>query len=278
MWNEPDLDPDDSTNKRCWGGTKAQFFDLYEIAAKHLKTCFPHLKIGGPALAFDENWAEDFLSEMAKRNVPIDFFSWHIYTTQPKKIAEKAERMQALLVKYGYENAESHLNEWNYIRGWTDDFIYSIKAIHGMKGAAFIMACMSVAQKAPIDMLMYYDTRPSIFNGAFDLYTCETLKGYYPLLWYSSFYKLESEIRPAATPDDLYTLCGLDKNGKITAILTYYTDSDAAENKELRVDFGRDGQFEVYLLDETHSNTLIGTMENPSFNMTPNSCILLKEI
>ena len=33
IWNEPDLDSDDSTNKRTWGGTKAQFFDLYEIAA-----------------------------------------------------------------------------------------------------------------------------------------------------------------------------------------------------------------------------------------------------
>ena len=28
IWNEPDLDPDDSTHKRCWGGTKAQFFEL----------------------------------------------------------------------------------------------------------------------------------------------------------------------------------------------------------------------------------------------------------
>ena len=41
IWNEPDLDPDDSQNKRTWGGTKAQFFELYETAAKHLKSCFP---------------------------------------------------------------------------------------------------------------------------------------------------------------------------------------------------------------------------------------------
>lgn len=52
IWNEPDLDDDDSTNKRTWGGTKAQFFELYETASKHLKNCFPHLKIGGPALAW----------------------------------------------------------------------------------------------------------------------------------------------------------------------------------------------------------------------------------
>lgn len=47
IWNEPDLDADDSPNKRTWGGTKARFFDLYELAAKHLKTRFPELMIGG---------------------------------------------------------------------------------------------------------------------------------------------------------------------------------------------------------------------------------------
>ena len=34
IWNEPDLDPDDSTDKKTWGGTQAQFFDLNEITAK----------------------------------------------------------------------------------------------------------------------------------------------------------------------------------------------------------------------------------------------------
>ena len=75
IWNEPDLDLDDSQNKRTWGGTKAEFFDMYEIAAKHLKEHFPNLKIGGPALAHRMDWASDFLKEMKKRNVPIDFFS-----------------------------------------------------------------------------------------------------------------------------------------------------------------------------------------------------------
>ena len=51
IWNEPDLDPEDSPNKRCWGGTEKQFQEFYEEIAKHLKSKFPHLKIGGPSLA-----------------------------------------------------------------------------------------------------------------------------------------------------------------------------------------------------------------------------------
>lgn len=156
IWNEPDLYDDDSEDKRTWGGTKAQFFDLYEVAAKHLKDRFPDLKIGGPALAEKEDWAEDFLKEMNRRNVPIDFFSWHLHGTTPEKKVRKAERIKKLPLENGYDKAESHLNEWNYVKGWTDQFVYTLKSIAGINGAAFTMARICEAQKAPIDMLMYY--------------------------------------------------------------------------------------------------------------------------
>ena len=41
IWNEPDLDPDDSPHKRCWGGTKAQFFDFYENRIQALEELLP---------------------------------------------------------------------------------------------------------------------------------------------------------------------------------------------------------------------------------------------
>ncbi|MBR5262335.1 MAG: hypothetical protein IKV49_00805 [Clostridia bacterium] len=278
IWNEPDLDPDDSDNKRTWGGTKAEFFDLYEIAAKHLKSKFPQLKIGGPAIAHDEKWAEDFLCEMKKRDIPLDFFSWHIYCTEPEHMVKKAERIKSLLLRYGYDNTESILNEWNYIRGWTDDYIYSIKAIHGIKGAAFVMACICEAQATSIDMLMYYDTRPSCFNGAFDYYTYEKLKGYYPLYWYGKFYDAEKEIPALNRIDNIYSLCGVDKNGKVLAVITHYNENDAAEEKSITVDFGRGGSFEIYLLDESHDAELIGTTDTLDLTLRNFSSVLIKEL
>jgi len=278
IWNEPDLDTDDSTNKRTWGGTKAQFFDLYEIAAKHLKACFPHLKIGGPALAHDVSWGEDFLREMSNRNVPIDFFSWHIYTNDPIDIKKRAEKIENLLIKYGYENTENHLNEWNYIRDWVENFVYSIKAIHGAKGAAFLMAGISISQSSPIDMLMYYDTRPGVFNAAFDLYTYECLKGYYPLYWYGKFYDLDAEVRAENEIEDIYSLCGIDKDGKILSAITYYTDNDNAENAQIKIDFGRKGNFEIFLVDEENTNTPLGITEDLSFDLKPNSIVFIKEV
>ncbi len=279
IWNEPDLDPDDSPNKRTWGGTKAQFFDMYEIAAKHLKKRFPHLKIGGPALANGLDWADDFLYEMHKRNVPIDFFSWHIYCVKPEEIVRRSEKVHSLMEKHGYGNAESILNEWNYIRGWTDEYVYSIETIGGMKGAAFVMSCIAEAQRSTIDMLMYYDTRTGIFNGAFDIYTQRTRKPYWALYWYGMFYDMSNEVRCQTKVDGIYELCGVDEQGRALAVVTYYTDDDAVtEEKEIKVDFGKSGRYEVYLLDEQHDAELICTTDDLSFKMIPNSCILIKEI
>ncbi len=279
IWNEPDLGEHEPIDQhKTWCGTREQFFDFYEVAAKHLKKCFPHLKIGGPALAHQVDWAEEFLSEMQRREVPIDFFSWHIYYNTPDFFVERAEKIRELLDKYGYENAESILDEWNYIRGWRDDFVYSLEVMHGIKGAAFTMACMTEGQKSSMDMMMYYDTRPSAFNGAFDFYTLRPLKGYYPLYWYGMFYDMKNEVRSFGDPEDIYTLCGVDENGKVLSVVTYYTDEDeTAADKEVTVDFGKSGEYEVYILDKDHDGELVKTTRDLSFTMKPCSCILIKE-
>jgi len=92
IWCEADLG--DNT---LWTGTEEQYYDLYEVTSKHLKSCFPHLKIGGPALAWDEKWAARFLPEMKKRQAPLDFFSWHTYRPNPEEIMAKNSRIQKLL-------------------------------------------------------------------------------------------------------------------------------------------------------------------------------------
>ena len=277
IWNEPDLDPDDSENKRTWGGTKAEFFDLYEITSKHLKEQFPDLKIGGPALAYNEEWAEDFLCEMQKRDVQIDFFSWHIYCTEPKDMILKSERIKVLLDKYGYSDAESILNEWNYVRGWTDEYVYSLKTIHGIKGASFVTACMCESQHSSIDMLMYYDTRPSVFNGVFDFYTYEKLKSYFSFYWYGKFYDCKKEIPSENKIENIYSLCGVDSDGKAMIMLTYYSDNDDLPSKRISLDIERNGVFDIYKVDENLNADLIETTDKPNPELEPFSIVFIKE-
>ena len=45
------------------------FFEFYDVVATHLKERFPHLKIGGPAIAWNIEWGAEFAAEMKKRNL-----------------------------------------------------------------------------------------------------------------------------------------------------------------------------------------------------------------
>ena len=275
IWNEPNLVP------QCWTGTDEQFYDLFAAAAKHLKACFPSLKIGGPAVAGGvPEWTRPFLAEMRKRGVEIDFLSWHLYAKEPEEIMQRAREVQACLDEFGYHNAEHIINEWNYVRGWEEDFKDSILAIHGAKGAAFTMATMSEGQALDIvDMMMYYDTRPSAFCGAFDYYSYDPLKSYYALAWYGqNYYDLESYIPALNSQKDIYTLCGTDKTGKITCIVTHYSDDDSTAEKTVKLDFGREAKFKAYLVDQLHDGEEIEIPENLEITMKLHSFILLKEV
>jgi hypothetical protein len=186
--------------------------------------------------------------------------------------------MREMLDKYGFTQTESHLNEWNYVKGWTEEFVYTLESIHSIKGAAFVMSIICEAQKLPIDMLMYYDTRVgSVFNGAFDFYTLRPLKGYYPLKWYGEFYDLENEVRAENSIEDIYTLCGVDKEGKVTAIISRFSDDDTKENTKLKIDFGKNAQFDIFLLDKDHDGELVKTTTDIILDMPVHSCVLIKE-
>lgn len=282
IWNEPDLDEDDALDKRTWGGTKVQFFDLYEVASKYLKSTFPDLKIGGPALAWREDWAEDFLYEMKKRNVPLDFFSWHIYCTDPKPLIEKAERLKGTLLKYGFNETESILNEWNYVRDWNDPLQY-ISVIKGLKGAAFCGAVMCAAQMCDsVDMLMYYDARiEKVWNGMFSSDTLLPIKGYYTFKMFSELYKCKNACYCASDNEHLYVLGAKSDKGNGVALVCYYTDDDnKCVNLKIKLDFiGEATEYEVFVLDEDRDAEKAMTVEaGTEFIIEKNTVCLFKSV
>ena len=239
IWNEPDLDPDDSPNKRCWGGTAKQFYELYRITLEHLKTSFPELKIGGPATAgMNEKWWQGLIDSLG--DIKPDFFSWHTYGSTVEKVRNNIIKARALLDKNGLTKCESHLNEWNYVRGWEgDDWIYSLHQMKNHKGAAFIAATMLMAQSEPLDMLMYYDARsPGGMNGMFDSdIVTILLKGYYPFYMFNQLYKEKTQVESTVTDaSDVWAAAAYGNEGAL--MFTYYNDDDnAPESKEVKVTF-----------------------------------------
>ena len=194
VWNEPDLDawnPKDapSANPKCWGGTAGEFYRFFATAARHLKGKFPGIKVGGPAVAGSLDFMEGFLAHCRTNAVPLDFFSWHHYGTEADSFVEKGSRIRALLDKYGFERTESVLDEWNYVAGWNANWMHSIEVEAGrfnQKCAAFVASTMIACQRAPVDMLMFYDAQPgNPMNALFDVLTLRPQKAYYPFYAWS---------------------------------------------------------------------------------------------
>lgn len=290
IWNEPDLDSEEArrTNPRTWAGTDEEFFDLYETTAKHLKKCFPDLKIGGPASCGNEKWSAAFIAEMARRRVPMDFFSWHIYHSKPGKVASIAERFRRMLDDNGYTTTESILNEWNYVKGWTDQYVYSIRQMNSLKGAAFTAATMAALQYAPLDMAMYYDFRPSVFAGPFDMYTYSVQKPYYAFYAWNKLLKGKEcvDVRVNERTGDLYCVASKGEDGHLRIFVVRYNEDNneiSARNVVLHVDgawLDSDGEYFGHITDLTHMYTEIPLELNGEgdivLSLDPNSFVLIE--
>ncbi len=261
IWNEADNYHKGGWNP-CWQGTEEQFLEFYEVMAKHLKGCFPHLKIGGPAYTHSREGGGDavehFLRYVKEHDVPLDFFSYHGYATEPSYYVNSEKYTRMLLERYGLAGVETILDEWNYVIAFSGEAMReSYLTLASEKGAAFAAACMLAMQKTTLDMFMYYDFRPSSFSGPFDPYTREIRKPYWPFWGFNKLYRLGTEVF-SENDGDLY-LCAAEGKGKKAVMAAYYHDGEIEEEEAEIVLRGLSGKtkFAMYLTDAEHDNALV---------------------
>ena len=283
IWNEPDLDAAGTPieKNRTWGGTPEEFYEFYATVAEHLKACFPHLKIGGPGLAHRTGeWMDGFLERLTRdgKRLPLDFFSWHWYGTDTKKMLDRCHTVRQKLDAAGYTDTESHLGEWNYVADWGSKWLDTVKDIIGPRGAAFTAACMCEGQNDPtMDMMQYYEVSPTTMNGIFDFYTCKPIMGYWAIYGFSDLYELGSCVATESDDRDIYVTAAVGEGGESAALVCYYTNDRDREEKPVEVEM--DGTVEIYLTDESHSYELIDSQGGGrvTFTLKPNSFAVLKK-
>ena len=283
IWNEPDLESDKwRENPLTWGGPEEEFFKLYTITAKHLKKCFPQYKIGGPALCSDKEWADRYLTYIAKEKVPLDFFSWHGYSNDPKEYAALAVRYKGIVEKHGYTGIETMLDEWNYVRSWTDR-TYSYKQMRTQKGAAFCAATMSACQDSPVDMLMYYDARiDTPWNALFDNISYAALPPYYAFYGWGRLLDYGTQVKATTDENDLYATAATDGKGNTAIYIARYTEDDnvsLAKTVKVNVDGQPDGRAWSHFVDSSHLYTQMplevknGVVE---VDLEPNALVMIE--
>ena len=216
IWNEPENGQTPELNQ-MWTGTPEQYYEMYDVTAKHLKNCFgDSIKVGGygacgfygiyyhpdkygvcvPQREKDHRYEKDvyrvefmlgFLKYIREHRSPIDFFSWHSYSDVDKTLTMDAY-LHKTLAEYGYAGLETHLNEWNNAHE---------NRLHGSSYASAAAAAMMVGmqQQGGTYMLCYYDTRlqASTYGGFFAPLTYEPVSTYYSFVAFGKLYALGTQ-------------------------------------------------------------------------------------
>lgn len=242
IWNEADLDHalnQWETNPFMWSGTIEEFHELYAITAKHLKKCFPDLKIGGPSycrILRDKTYFPQFFEYMHDNNVPIDFVTWHKYDVDPADYVKETYMLRDWMKQYGYEDAELFLTEWNYWQlknpgAEASNEYFNFETRTNIKGAAFVGAVMCAMQDAPVDMLMYYDFRVNVdsFCGFYDAQDRHYLPTYYTFYAWSKLVGDQCNVSLEGDVDDIYAVAAV-KDGKTVLMLTRHNGDNNACN------------------------------------------------
>ena len=142
IWNEADSAASGADN--MWCGTPEEFYEFYCVSATYLKQKFPHLKIGGCGYTSGVNpFIEDFFRYLTAKpyRVPLDFYSWHSYTTDVSTVVDMSRQVACMLESFGYGDAESVFDEWNYMRDWKDQA--ESRMLSGMVGVSSAVAIVS---------------------------------------------------------------------------------------------------------------------------------------
>ena len=231
IWNEP-------WHPSMWTGTTEEWFRLYEVASKAIKSEFPGLKVGGADALGD--YADAFLSHCREHDCPVDFFTWHIYAQTPKAIVDGTREAEALLEKHGYGGAEINLNEWNWFPekdwSWRLDASRTRLFHEGLasaKAAAFAAATLSFLQDERMDMANWY--APFLGKwGMFDPFA-RPFKPYYAFQAFNAMMKTPRRVRSRGEDLDagLSLLAGLAPDGRRAQVLL--SNFAADEVPELRL-------------------------------------------
>jgi hypothetical protein len=178
IWNEPDNRPN------CWTGNDDEYFALYAAAARLIKQRWPDLKVGGPAVGNTGDLVDGrlrpspfvtaFLDRCRRDHLPLDFFSWHVYTNDATQVAARAREVRRILDEHRFKATESHLNEWNYLpdNDWTAVSLAGqgeprqkfYDRLGGAEGAAFVASTLLRLQDAPLDAANYFNAASNGFG------------------------------------------------------------------------------------------------------------------
>ena len=225
IWNEPENWETVEKNE-MWHGTFEEYCRLYDVASRHLKAKFPHLKIGGYAScgvggALVENPSPRskhqlecfhyFLKYIKDHKSPIDYFSYHSYAPVARMLKE-TRYVRDELDKAGFHGLETCLNEW--LPAPSHDKLGTARQ------AAEIAAVLVGFQNGPVDSAAIYDARCGVGNYSplFNPLTYKPHKAYCAFLAFNELRKAGTAVAASSDDSDVF-VSAAKKGGKAVVMI-----------------------------------------------------------
>ncbi len=168
VWNEPNLEV-------FWTGSRADYFRLYDEAARAIKGVDERLQVGGPATAA-AGWIADFATHVLESGAPVDFLATHTYGNVPLDVAATA-------ADAGLEPRPVWWTEWGvsptHFARINDSLLGAPFVLHGMFSA--LDRAEYLAYWVISDHFEELGRPPRLFHGGFGLLTVGNLRK--PRFW-----------------------------------------------------------------------------------------------
>lgn len=266
IWNEPNF-------KQFWDASPREFYDLFAKTASALKAEFPHLMVGGPGLASsasslspeEEQYTQRFLDYLQQQGIPLDFLSWHVYSSDAATYRQLAAFYRQQLDDHGYSDAESHITEWNTAMQGEDE---SDAVRNTARGAALMSAAWVGLQEGDVAVSTFYRGNEVGAGGNMGMFYPDGSAK--PMAW---AFSLWAQI--AAHPDrlgvnssagqgnPLWVLAGQGETGEVALLIVNPSDAPTS----WQVVFGGrklTGGATLYQVSEAAEGVQTFTLESPA--------------
>ena len=235
VWNEPDLwwkywhpAPENPRKPDLAGLCR-----LYGHMAAGARAADPAMRVGGPGIAGFTDFLRGFLDHVATKGVPLDFISWHSYSTAPFQMATLQEVRAMVRGRASLRRCEWQINEIGYLRA---PMAYNRSGALSLLKLVDVLKTLREAGDAPRTLLVYWGLR-SCGGSSF-----ETTSGYCHglLIDYGSAlvgkpiltsYRMLAELGPrwlattgCGLGSSVHALATVDPRSGRIAVLAYHMD------------------------------------------------------
>ena len=234
IWNEPDgsnnmwsfnggvNDRDPKNNRNA--ERRELFVKFFVKALKRIKSEFPDVKVGGPALcSMREDWFRPILRACKAEGIRPDFLSWHCYSNDPDRMFKMADAADRMCKEEGFDGLEFIINEWHFFckAGWGKNAkVRAPDNMNDINSACYSLTILSRLQTSRYDQAYFYGCR---FYGNWGFYnhgTGELNKNFYAMKAFGEIKRDCTDICASSSTDkDVTAFAAKSADGRRAVLL-----------------------------------------------------------